>query len=54
MTAIKTAISLEEPLLQRIDKLARGLGLPRSRVLAQAAEELAGIDLLLAPRDIDL
>lgn len=39
MAATKTAISLEDTLLARIDRVARELELPRSRVLAQAAEE---------------
>lgn len=39
MTAVKTAISLDSELLERVDALAEELDLPRSRVLAQAAEE---------------
>lgn len=39
MATIKTAISLEEPLLIRIDDAARALEVPRSRLLALAAEE---------------
>lgn len=38
MTAVKTAISLDEDLLARIDEAARELRLPRSRLLARAAE----------------
>jgi metal-responsive CopG/Arc/MetJ family transcriptional regulator len=40
MAAVKTAISLDESLLAGVDALARKLDLPRSRVLAVAAEEL--------------
>lgn len=39
MSAIKTAISLDEGLLRRIDAVARELDEPRSRVLARAAED---------------
>lgn len=39
MSAIKTAISMEEELLRRIDAVARELDEPRSRVLARAAED---------------
>ncbi len=39
MSAAKTAISLDPPLLQRIDAVAAELGLPRSRLLARAAEQ---------------
>jgi len=39
MSAVKTAISLEERLLSQIDAAAEELELPRSRVLAMAAEE---------------
>lgn len=39
MATIKTAISLDEPLLVRIDEAARALAVPRSRLLALAAEE---------------
>lgn len=39
MSAIKTAISLDEELLHRIDAVARELDEPRSRVLARAAED---------------
>lgn len=37
--AIKTAVSLDEDLLERIDRVAQELRLPRSRLLARAAEE---------------
>ena len=37
--ATKTAISLDESLLERIDQAARELRLPRSRLLARAAED---------------
>lgn len=39
MASVKTAISLDEPLLERIDAIAHELSLPRSRVIALAAEE---------------
>lgn len=39
MSAVKTAISLDSELLKRVDALAKELDLPRSRVLAQAAED---------------
>ncbi len=39
MTVARAAISLEEPLLKRLDRAARELELPRSRLLARAAEE---------------
>ena len=39
MATIKTAISIDPPLLERIDRLAKKLELPRSRLLALAAEE---------------
>lgn len=39
MAAIKTAVSLDERLLERIDRAAEELRLPRSRLLARAAEE---------------
>lgn len=39
MTAVKTAISLDSELLERVDALAEELDLPRSRLLAQAAED---------------
>lgn len=37
--AIKTAVSLDEDLLKRIDRAAQELQLPRSRLLARAAEQ---------------
>lgn len=40
MTAVKTAISLDPELLEQIDETARELGLPRSQLLAMAAEKL--------------
>ena len=40
MPAVKTAISLDEALLKRVDQLASELHVPRSRLLARAAEEL--------------
>lgn len=59
MTAVKTAISLDSELLERVDALAEELDLPRSRVLAQAAEDflrrreserlLAGLNLAYGP-----
>jgi len=39
MTSVKTAISLEEGLLERIDRRAEELSVSRSRYLAEAAEE---------------
>jgi metal-responsive CopG/Arc/MetJ family transcriptional regulator len=36
---IKTAVSFDEKLLERIDRAAQELRLPRSRLLARAAEE---------------
>lgn len=39
MAAVKTAVSLDEKLLERIDQVADELRLPRSRLLARAAEE---------------
>lgn len=39
MSTVKTAVSLDEPLLDRIDALARELETSRSRVVALAAEE---------------
>jgi predicted transcriptional regulator len=38
-SVIKTAISLDEELLRRVDAVARELDEPRSRVLARAAED---------------
>ncbi len=37
---VKTAISLQSPLLARIDAAAKELGMSRSALLALAAEEL--------------
>lgn len=39
MSYVKTAISLQEALLQKIDALARELDISRSRLFALAAEE---------------
>ena len=39
MAYVKTAISLQETLLQKIDALARELEISRSRLFALAAEE---------------
>ena len=39
MSYVKTAISLQETLLQKIDALARELEVSRSRLFALAAEE---------------
>jgi predicted DNA-binding ribbon-helix-helix protein len=39
MPHVKTAISLEKLLLHRIDDVASDLGMPRSQLLARAAEE---------------
>jgi metal-responsive CopG/Arc/MetJ family transcriptional regulator len=38
MTTVKTAISLEEPLLRRVDGLAREMNISRSRLFALAVE----------------
>lgn len=37
--SVKVAVSLEEPLLERIDSAARELEMPRSRLIARAADE---------------
>ena len=37
---VKTAISVDKPLLERIDRAARAMGIPRSQLLATAAQEL--------------
>ena len=39
MSRVKTAISLDAPLLQQIDAVAAELRMPRSRLLAEAARE---------------
>lgn len=39
MTTVKTAVSLDASLIQRIDDLAKELELPRSRLIARAAED---------------
>ena len=39
MSTVKTAISLEAPLLEQIDAVAAELRMPRSRLLAEAAKE---------------
>jgi metal-responsive CopG/Arc/MetJ family transcriptional regulator len=39
MTVVKTAISLEKPLFEKLDQLAGELKIPRSRLLAVALEE---------------
>lgn len=39
MTSVKITISLEESLLERIDRQAEELSVTRSRFLAEAAEE---------------
>ncbi len=38
MAYVKTAISIQEPLLQEADALARRLNIPRSRLFALAVE----------------
>lgn len=38
MTTVKTAISLEEPLLRQVDGLAREMNISRSRLFALAVE----------------
>lgn len=39
MPTVKTAISLDQELLDRIDEVARELAVPRSRLLAEAATQ---------------
>lgn len=39
MNSVKTAISLDAPLLKQIDAVAAELHMPRSRLLAEAAKE---------------
>ncbi len=39
MSTVKTAISLDAPLLRQIDAVAAELQMPRSRLLAEAARE---------------
>lgn len=39
MSSVKTAISLDAPLLKQIDAVAAELRMPRSRLLARAARE---------------
>ncbi|HEX7342823.1 MAG TPA: CopG family transcriptional regulator [bacterium] len=39
MPSVKTAVSLRAPLLKEIDELAQHLDVPRSQLLARAAEE---------------
>ncbi len=39
MASVKTAISLEAPLLKQIDAVAAELRMPRSRLLAEAAKQ---------------
>lgn len=39
MNIVKTAISLDAPLLKQIDAVAAELRMPRSRLLAEAARE---------------
>ncbi|MCA9918106.1 MAG: hypothetical protein KC445_09145 [Anaerolineales bacterium] len=38
MSTVKTAISLEKPLLEQIDSLAQEMGIPRSRLFVIAME----------------
>ena len=38
MASVKTAVSLDEQLLERIDRRAQELNLSRSRLMAEAAE----------------
>lgn len=37
--SVKVAVSLDEPLLERIDSAAKELDIPRSRLIARAADE---------------
>ena len=39
MTSIKTAISIQEPLFEQVETLARELNISRSRVFVLAVEE---------------
>ena len=39
MSTVKTAISLQRSLFERVDELAQELDIPRSRIFAMAAEE---------------
>jgi metal-responsive CopG/Arc/MetJ family transcriptional regulator len=39
MANVKTAISMEEPLLKEVDALAREISVPRSRIFVRAVEE---------------
>ncbi len=39
MASIKTAVSLEESLFQKVEALAEEMGLPRSQLFALALEE---------------
>lgn len=38
MSTVKTAISLEKPLLEQIDSVAQEMGVPRSRLFVLAME----------------
>jgi metal-responsive CopG/Arc/MetJ family transcriptional regulator len=39
MSYVKTAISIQEPLLQEVDALARQMDIPRSQLFVMAVEE---------------
>jgi len=39
MANVKTAISLEEPLLERVDGVAKEMGIPRSHLFVLAVED---------------
>jgi metal-responsive CopG/Arc/MetJ family transcriptional regulator len=39
MPKVKTAVSLQESLVERLDKLARELNISRSQLFSQAADE---------------
>jgi metal-responsive CopG/Arc/MetJ family transcriptional regulator len=39
MANVKTAISLEKPLLEQVDLIAHEMGIPRSRLFVLAVEE---------------
>lgn len=39
MATVKTAISLDKPLLEQVDIVAQEMGVPRSRLFALAVEE---------------
>ena len=42
MPAVKTAISIQKPLYDEMDRLSRKMHIPRSRLFARAVEEFIG------------